>query len=268
MKSKELKKIEALNQRKPATISQWLRYRDEYKTLAPTINPPEVPPAFSLGHIMPVVGKTDHLCPKGKAYLFNSKSSRFQSITDRNHVSTFRNGKWRTVASATHIVYVTSIAVFGGRKLEWLIGPSDVVRKYILPTGWHWSKDNLGIVAIDSDGIDYHPLWTDNITIEHILMGHAQNKEKRKQQIEYQLFGEKLKEQLNTTFVTLEDSKRAGNCIEGSLAFAERILHLNREDVINGSYFFKVPAIKLYDKDERAKAACLQAFLRETTISI
>jgi hypothetical protein len=269
MKSKTLKKIEALNKRAPSTISQWKRYQQEYLALAKLIQAPEICPEFTLGHLMPVGGRGLHSVESKRQYLFRVFAARIPYIIDRNHESVYKYGKgWRTLTSALHEIHIESVAVFGGRKLEWLKAPSDVVSKFILPDGWHWDKDNMGIVAIDSDGVDYHPYWTDGITIDDIINNHAQNKQKRLQQLEYARFEELLKLQLNSTYVTLDDSIRAGNCVEGSLSFAERRLNIPRDQILGNSWFMKVPAIRIFNGEPRAAAACLQAFMRETTISI
>lgn len=238
MKSNELRKIEAINRRNPTTISQWQRSKTEYIALTQLLKSPELSPGFNLGHLMPVIeGNFDHLVPAGKAYLFTKHPARFQKVIDKNHESSCRNGKWRTISSAKHILHVVSVAVFGERKLEWMRGPSDVVKSFILPPGWQWKKDDLGIFVIDPSGVDYHPRWTSNITVNDILTGHSENKSYREKQIQSVLFTEKLQESLHNTYVTLDDSRRAGNCIEGSLAFAERILHLDRAEILAGSFW-------------------------------
>jgi hypothetical protein len=75
--------------------------------------------------------------------------------------------------------------------------------------------------------------------------------------------------QVKSTYVSIEDSRRAGNCIEGSLTFAERRLRLDRDDIINGRWLYTVSARRLLATgDERALNAVKCAWLRETTISI
>ncbi len=77
---------------------------------------------------------------------------------------------------------------------------------------------------------------------------------------------------LPTTRVTLADSRRAGNCIEGSLQFAERKLGMTRAEVIGSAHLLALPAIRILHvangQHEQAKRACYAAWLRETTISI
>lgn len=77
---------------------------------------------------------------------------------------------------------------------------------------------------------------------------------------------------LAATRVTLEDSRQAGNCVEGSLAFAEDKLHISREEIIAGSYLFSVPAKTVLahatGDTKKAHAACKRAWLRETAVAI
>lgn len=72
--------------------------------------------------------------------------------------------------------------------------------------------------------------------------------------------------------VTLEDSRRAGNCVEGSLAFAERKLGMSREEIVVAGHLFSVPANRLIAVANgdlpRIEAAIKIAWLRETTVSI
>lgn len=78
-----------------------------------------------------------------------------------------------------------------------------------------------------------------------------------------------FKADLKTTMVTLHDSRKAGNCIEGSLSFAERKLGIGRQEIIGGGHLFKVRGEKLFATGEnRAIAAVKQAWARETTVCI
>ncbi|MDE2020512.1 MAG: hypothetical protein KGJ13_09275 [Patescibacteria group bacterium] len=71
--------------------------------------------------------------------------------------------------------------------------------------------------------------------------------------------------------MTLEDSRRAGNCVEGTLAWCERTLGLTRQEILDGGYLFSLPAAQILAANggqpgvERAVKA---AWVRETTVSI
>jgi hypothetical protein len=242
------------------TIKQWIRARDKALATGKITD-------FNAGQIMPIVGKWEHLVPAGKAYLFSARARCWSSIVDRNHESR----GFRTIRRASHVIFVVSVAVWHGRKMQWLRGPSDVVRDYILPEGWTWQKDSLGLMAVDPEGVDYHPFWQDDPTIEDILQYHAQNKERRIEQIRErqrkEQFEAAFRANIGSTYVLLEDSRRAGNCVEGSLSWAEQRLNIPRNDILAAPFAVMVPASRLMG-DERAECAAYCAFERETTISI
>lgn len=259
----------------PKTISHWLKLKEQYKEeKQKALDNKEIwNKTFELGHLMPVVGNWQYLAPKGKIHLFEAKPARSQKIIDENHVSTFKRGRWKNVSRGKHIINVVSIAVFAKNKLEWLVGPSDVVKKFILPNGWVWKKDELGICAVDTEEVDYHPYWTQNITIEHILQGHAENKEKRKLELvkkaEKEQFELLFKRDVKNTYVLLEDSRRVGNCVEGTLQWAENRLKISRDEILACPHLFRVNANLLFcSGDSRAILAAKSAYQRETTISI
>lgn len=72
--------------------------------------------------------------------------------------------------------------------------------------------------------------------------------------------------------VTLLDSRSAGNCVEGSLAFAERKLGIPRAEILSAGYLFSVPADRLLrvanGNTAQAEAAARDAWMRETTVCI
>lgn len=77
---------------------------------------------------------------------------------------------------------------------------------------------------------------------------------------------------LPTVCVTLADNRAAGNCVEGTLAFAERKLQIPREEILAGGHLFAVPASRLLaganDEADWVKAAIRRAWLRETMLAI
>ena len=263
-----LKKINQINKRQPATIKQWLKSRAEYVALKNSLPSTEGCPRFILGHLMPVVGSCAHLIPSGMSHLFSVFPDRFEGKIDYNSIKVKTRLGWRTATRGKHEVHVTSIAVFKGNKLEWLVGPSDVVKTFVLPDGWSWFNDSYGVGVKDRAGVDFHPIFNSELTVEHLLCYHSYNKALRQNQMYDVSLRQATVQNLDSTFVTLEDSARAGNCIEGSLAFAERVLGLKREDVLGASYFLKVLARKVWDsRDYRAQNACVQAYMRETNVS-
>jgi hypothetical protein len=127
--------------------------------------------------------------------------------------------------------------------------------------------------------MDYHPTpedWSARNFASRVRKNMAANFVKRlaakKVERETIRLGKIYERQILSTRVTLEDSRRAGNCVEGSLAFCERRLRLSREDILAGSYLFSVPAKNLIDNANgnlpQVQNAVRVAWMRETTISI
>jgi hypothetical protein len=162
-------------------------------------------------------------------------------------------------------------------------GEMKCVKKPV-PSGMRFEKDSLGAKLVRiSDGLDYH------FTGDHFL--HKQfalnarlalakkyrknveeNKMKRdaKKNAAQQVRLDKIfTRDLNHTYVNLNDSRAVGNCLEGSLRFAELRLKMNRADILSGGHLCVVNAKKLVDtKDERAIRAARRAWQRETLVAI
>lgn len=163
------------------------------------------------------------------------------------------------------------------------VGEMKTVRKPV-PAGMRFSTDSLGAKLVRvSDGLDYH------FTGDHFL--HKQfstnarlalakkyrknveeNKLKRnaKKNAAQQVRLDKIfTRDLSHTYVNLNDSRVVGNCVEGSLRFAELRLKMNRADILSGGHLFVVNAKRLVDtKDERAVRAARRAWQRETLVAI
>ncbi len=145
------------------------------------------------------------------------------------------------------------------------------------PKGMVFEIDSNGLLLRrKSDGMDFHLNGQilerkDFATFVRAEMAKnfklrldAKRRDKREKHLQ-KLFARDLK----TTMVTLHDSRRAGNCVEGSLQFAERRLGISRQEILNGGHLFKVCAKKLVDSgDQRAIAAAKTAWNRETLVCI
>jgi len=152
------------------------------------------------------------------------------------------------------------------------------------PKGMRFGRDSLGLKVVRmSDGMDLH---LSGVDLERaafagfVRSGMAAkyraaqaNKKQQKQlavdKVEADRIAAIVDQGLTSCRVTLEDSRRAGNCIEGSLRFAEIKLGVTREEIIAGQWLTGVPANRLLATgDTRAKAAVKMAYQRDTTISI
>lgn len=166
-----------------------------------------------------------------------------------------------------------------GKKLDYSYGfkNEETFKTVLAPKGTIFQSDLFGLVVKRlSDGMDYHPSAEDlkskrfiSIVREKMADNYnarlLQKREVKKNKLLDKLF---LKD-LNNTMVTLNDSRKAGNCVEGSLSFAEKYLKIPRQDILNGGHLFKVRASKLVKTgDNRAINAARIAWQRETTICI
>lgn len=171
------------------------------------------------------------------------------------------------------------ILAMGGSGLLYRRGFKGEIKSKIIhaPKGMCFSRDDNGLVLKRvSDGMDYHPTAND---LQSKKFATTIRKEMAKNFL-YRLNQKRLEKQnkrnekifqrdLKTTMVTLHDSRKAGNCIEGSLQFAEKRLNIPREEILNGGFIFKINAQRLIKTgDERAMRAVKVAWNRETIICI
>ena len=145
------------------------------------------------------------------------------------------------------------------------------------PKGMVFEIDGNGLLLRrKSDGMDFHlngqilerkdfaTYVRAEMATNFKLRLDAKRRDKREKYLQ-KLFTRDLK----TTMVTLHDSRKAGNCVEGSLQFAEWRLKISRQEILNGGHLFKVCAKKLVDSgDQRAIAAAKVAWQRETMVCI
>lgn len=101
-----------------------------------------------------------------------------------------------------------------------------------------------------------------------------QRKNQKKLDIQKAYHQKIFQREIQSTYVTLEDSRKSGNCIEGSLNFAEKNLGISRDTILNGLHLFSVQAKRLIgiaDKSpekHRIMNAVNVAWSRETMVSI
>jgi hypothetical protein len=180
--------------------------------------------------------------------------------------------------SELHCDYQSCIAVSrSGRSAVWILG-GKINRRWIAPVGMKFEIDNnpsLQLIRL-SDGMDYHPTGEDLRSknwIARCRAAMAKNYTARmaaKKLARENARFEKIKaREIGSVRVTLQDSRRAGNCVEGSIRFAERRLGMTRDQVLAGDYLLTVQAEKLLASNEpRAKAAVEIAWSRETMVQI
>lgn len=200
-------------------------------------------------------------------------------LSDRDGVSVKKGGRWKTVTTASHRATIELYARVERRRRTLAVYRLGKKKTKSVPGGYalhigDYAHPNLVLIR-QSDGMDYHPDPKEirNLDFKSMIEKLQVNCELRKKQEDAmersKVMRAAFESNINTTIVLLEDSRRAGNCVEGSLAFAERRLGISREDILNGQHLFGVPASRLLEtEDSNARRAAFAAFERETTVSI
>lgn len=196
------------------------------------------------------------------------------------------NGQYSSRCKYTHWTYApcyTSALTIGcgGKAAIYRSGFTGSIFSRLIPApkGMIWTVDNGPMLRRASDGMDYHPTAEDckakdfasrirrEMAKNHTARINAKRAAKAAARHEA-IFTRDLA----TTRVTLHDSRRAGNCIEGSLQFAEKKLGVSRQEIIAAGHLFTLPARVLIraanGQAEQVMRAVRAAWNRETTISI
>lgn len=173
--------------------------------------------------------------------------------------------------------YQSCVGVSSSGRSAVVVQECKLVRRILAPAGMRWVMSDGAMLQRMSDGMDYHPTLQDfkaRNFAGRVRKAMSANWMKRQATQRAELEAAKEKEiftrQVQTTRVTLEDSRRAGNCVEGSLRYAEERLHIPRQTVLDAGYLFSVSAATLLrvNGSERVTAAVRAAWMRETTVSI
>lgn len=125
---------------------------------------------------------------------------------------------------ARHDNYVRAFAVISQdlRTIDFVL--HNTFSRLTLPQGYVWNADQHGLRACvqGRPHIDFHPDYRE-LTLpgaaEHIVQQIEANRQKR-EEMKAQETAEKAA--IQGVYVCLADSTRAGNCVSGSIAFAER----------------------------------------------
>jgi len=178
----------------------------------------------------------------------------------------------KTKVRARHRIAVQHFMMLISER-EFEIANHGLYTRQTAPEGYRFDWDQLGIKIVrDADGRDYHPAnplipadeWVLNMQLLDQLRD-SQEQRKLDQDKHRALF---LADARNTR-VTLQDSRRAGNCAQGSLMFAQQRLGLSDPASYNG---LNAPGVRadvlLRTRDERAEAAARVAWERETIVQI
>lgn len=196
------------------------------------------------------------------------------------------NGQYSRGCKYTHWTYAPlytsfGIITLGGKVLLYRRGFTGSLKSRILPapSGMLWTINNGLCLVRQFDKMDYHPTVADmqsprfaSVVREAMARNYAARLAAKREARRQARFEDRFQRDLATTRVTLHDSRRAGNCIEGSLRFAERKLGLDRGSILAAGHLFTVPAKRLLavanGETEQAMRAVRAAWNRETTVCI
>lgn len=196
------------------------------------------------------------------------------------------NGRYSSRCKYTHWTYAPlytsfGIITLGGKVLLYRRGFTGSLKSRILPapSGMLWTINNGLCLVRQSDEMDYHPTVADmqsprfaSVVREAMARNYAARLAAKQEAKRQARFEARFQRDLATTRVTLHDSRRAGNCIEGSLRFAERKLGLDRGSILAAGHLFTVPAKTLLrvanGQTEQAMRAVCAAWTRETLVCI
>lgn len=159
---------------------------------------------------------------------------------------------------------------------DWFDPNSDKIKskKLRCPKDTEWDVDG-SIIQSSNFAIEYHPTLEDMMAKDfgrRVISGlrsakilREKNLLLRESQLEYQRI---MDREIDMTRVNLEDSRKSGNCLEGSLRYAERVLKTSRESILTAPWLVHFPVSSLDTNKEECRRAIRQAWLRETTVMI
>jgi hypothetical protein len=210
----------------------------------------------------------------------NWRKAKASASGGAGRIQTHNLGRYSRGCTYTHYEYTATQQSWGvlineGKSLAGRIGRHGF--RLQAPKGYLFSADELGakLVAVADPRKDYH--FNSNEVAEGVpamMRRFRENlrlqKESRKAEAQAKRDLAIYKREVGTVRVTLDDSRRAGNCVEGSLQYAESRMGLSRQEILDGGHLFSVPAKRLLTVNGHAgvQRAVQQAWLRETTISI
>jgi hypothetical protein len=173
--------------------------------------------------------------------------------------------------------YQSAIGISRSGKSAVLVRECKLVRRILAPSGMTFDSDQNGILLRRTDGMDYHPApedWSRRDFASHCRAQLTKNfkarAEARKLAAVSARFAKIRAREIGSVRVTLDDSRRAGNCVEGSLKYAESRLGIERSEILGAGYLFSLPASRLIASNGHPGVARAVEFAwsRETAVQI
>ncbi len=195
-------------------------------------------------------------------------------------------GKMKKYPKNTNVASITSYATISESMIT-VHSALHEEKTILAPSGMVFAHDQSGVFLRRlSDGMDFHPQTEDyfrkpfaSFVREQMAINFRRRAETRKKEKadkrnknESAMVEKLFLRDLPNTRVTLADSRQAGNCVEGSLSFAERKLGVSRDEILNGAYLFSLPADRVLKsangQTDQAMRAVRRAWMRETAVCI
>lgn len=225
------------------------------------------------------------ICHVSRLTAFELNGTRKPSYVEQ--ITHWQKYKRKSYPRNTNLAYITSyacVSVGAVTVTHALLGT--ILRK--APAGMVFEKHSDGYLRLRrlSDDMDYHPSakelyrkdfasfvrrqmainWRRRVNDNKLERERARKaKQDARTEAAYQ-------KQLASVYVSLNDSRIAGNCVEGTLAFCERKLRISRKEILDGGHLLLVSAVRLLKvangDRSRIDAACRVAWRRENTVSI
>jgi len=174
---------------------------------------------------------SDHLPTLGKQHARKQRWCDPRATIQRTHVHT-ESGEYSGRTRYTKHDYTHRVECWGmviGRYLYYRIDTDSGLKSGTMkaPRGWQWAIDSLDVHLTNGSGADYHP------TADDLLSGMKprdlaaiarQNKQRRDEVAKDAKSFAKLRQRmLPSVTVSMQDSRRAGNCVSGTLSFIHRL---------------------------------------------
>jgi hypothetical protein len=173
--------------------------------------------------------------------------------------------------------YQSAVGISRSGKSAIVVRECKLIRRILAPAGMKFDRDGSGIMVRRTDGMDYHPTPADWSRRDFATFCRAQlaanfkaRAEARKLAAVSARFAAVRAREIGSVRVTLDDSRRAGNCVEGSLKYAESRLGIERSEILGAGYLFSLPASRLIASNGHPGVARAVEFAwsRETAVQI
>jgi hypothetical protein len=223
----------------------------------------------------PTLGSEAELISKKQNPKIRNWDSRSATTDATKHFTTMPINHGRYSSRCSYIRYTYSpmyhselkIAKSSKEYAEFWQG-GKLVKKLWAPSGLKFGWDDNGPLIVSKDGTEYHfdhsDLKAKNFA-QNLRNKLSETRLARRKIKNAQKAQKLLDKELKRVRITLQDSRRAGNCLQGTINYLSQNGYDRRFIV---SPLASVPAKNLDLKDPKVRAAAIAAYQRETLESI